>query len=128
MFHSPTIYKILAWGRKRGFSIHHSANVRFRKSFEQGMKGLVKIEKDIEDKLKKASQGLQKHPTNNAPRGLQAPSPFRKDRPRNHFGHISLIAMDDFMKTGLNLIKLSKMLPQKRPYVLIFPGVFVNNF
>ncbi len=56
----PTIYKILARGRKRDFSVHNSTNARFR-NLRWGMKRLSKIEKDIEDKLKKKAKRYNKN-------------------------------------------------------------------
>ena len=55
----PTIYKILARGRKRDFSIHNSCNARFR-TLAWGMKRLAKIEKTIEARLKKEAKRYNK--------------------------------------------------------------------
>lgn len=56
----PTIYKILARGRGRDFTIHKSTNARFR-TVQWGMKRLAKIEKSIEDKLKKRAKRYNKN-------------------------------------------------------------------
>ena len=56
----PTIYKILARGRKKDFSIHKSTNARFR-CLKYGMRRLARIEKDIEEKLKKQATRYNKN-------------------------------------------------------------------
>ena len=48
----PTIYKILHRGREKDFSIHRSTNARFG-CLKYGIRRLAKIEKTIEEKLKR---------------------------------------------------------------------------
>jgi len=48
----PTIYKILHRGRKNDYSIHKSANARFR-CLKYGIKRLDRIEKEIEERRKR---------------------------------------------------------------------------
>lgn len=55
----PTIYKILERGRQRDFSIHKSTNKRFR-CLKYGIKRLSKIEKEIEDRLKRQAKRYNK--------------------------------------------------------------------
>lgn len=56
---SPTIYKILHRGRLRDFSLHKSTNKRFR-CLEYGIKRLAKIERELEEKLKKLAKRYNK--------------------------------------------------------------------
>lgn len=49
---SPTIYKILHQGRNHDFSLHKSTNKRFR-CLEYGIKRLAKVERELEERLKK---------------------------------------------------------------------------
>jgi predicted DNA-binding protein YlxM (UPF0122 family) len=53
----PTIYKILKRGRARDFSIHRSTNARFR-CLKYGLRRLTKIEKTIEERLKRQAKRL----------------------------------------------------------------------
>ena len=53
----PTIYKIFQRGRLRDFSIHRSTNARFR-CLKYGLRRLAKIEKTIEEKLKRQAKRL----------------------------------------------------------------------
>lgn len=55
----PTIYKILQRGRQRDFSVHDSTNQRFR-CLKYGIKRLAKIEREIEDKLKRQAKRYNK--------------------------------------------------------------------
>ncbi len=54
----PTIYKIIKRGRAQDFSIHTSTNKRYR-TVKYGLRRLTKIEKDIEDRLKKTGEAVQ---------------------------------------------------------------------
>lgn len=55
----PTIYKIIHRGREQDFSIHSSTNARFR-TVKYGLRRLAKIEKKIEDRLKKQAKRYNK--------------------------------------------------------------------
>lgn len=55
----PTIYKILHRGRKQDFTIHSSRNKRFA-CLRYGIKRLSKIEKQIEERLKKQAKRYNK--------------------------------------------------------------------
>jgi len=56
----PTVYKILERGRKQDFSIHRSTNHRYR-CLKYGIKRLSKIEKQIEDRLKRQAKRYNKN-------------------------------------------------------------------
>ena len=55
----PTIDKILNRGRKKDFTIHNSKNKRFT-CLKYGIKRLSKIEKKIEDRLRKKARRYNK--------------------------------------------------------------------
>ena len=52
---APTVYKIIRHGRLNDYSVHRSVNKRFR-CLEYGLKRLAKVERELEEKLKK--QGI----------------------------------------------------------------------
>jgi len=56
---APTIYKILKRGRGNNLSVHKSTNARYR-VIEYGLKRLAKIERQIEEKLKKLAKRYNK--------------------------------------------------------------------
>jgi hypothetical protein len=56
---APTVYKILHRGRLRDFSVHKSANARFR-MITYGLKRLAKVEQELEEKLKKQAKRYNK--------------------------------------------------------------------
>lgn len=56
---APTVYKILHRARDKDYSVHRSENKRFR-CIEYGLKRLSKVEKNIEEKLKKQAKRYNK--------------------------------------------------------------------
>jgi transposase InsO family protein len=56
----PTIYKIINRGREKDFSLHKSTNARYR-CLEWGIRRLAKVEKELEDKLKKEARRYNKN-------------------------------------------------------------------
>jgi transposase InsO family protein len=56
---APTVYKILHRARDKDYSVHTSENKRFR-CLSYGLKRLSKIEKSIEEKLKKQAKRYNK--------------------------------------------------------------------
>lgn len=55
----PTIYKIIHRGRLNDYSVHNSENKRFR-CLQYGLKRLAKVEKELEEKLKKQAKRYNK--------------------------------------------------------------------
>lgn len=55
----PTVYKIIRHARSNDYSVHRSINKRFQ-CLEYGLKRLTKIEKQIEEKLKKQAKRYNK--------------------------------------------------------------------
>jgi transposase InsO family protein len=93
----PTIYRVLERGRQRDFSIHKSINKRFR-CLEYGLKRLSKIEKRVEDRLKKRAKRYNKqypgemiHSDTTELPLLRGESPFKK--PERLY-----VAIDDFSR------------------------------
>jgi len=56
---APTVYKIIYRGRLNDYSIHRSGNKRFR-CLEYGFKRLAKVERVLEEKLKKQAKRYNK--------------------------------------------------------------------
>jgi transposase InsO family protein len=56
---SPTVYKIINRGRHKDFSVHRSINKRFR-CLEYGLQRLAKVERALEEKLKKEAKRYNK--------------------------------------------------------------------
>ena len=56
---APTVYKIINNARNNDYSIHRSVNKRFR-CLQYGLKRLSKVEKQIEEKLKKQARRYNK--------------------------------------------------------------------
>jgi len=56
---APTVYKVLHRGRQRDFSVHRSTNARFR-TIQYGLKRLAKVERELEERLKKQAQRYNK--------------------------------------------------------------------
>lgn len=56
----PTVYKIIHQARLQDYSIHKSVNKRFR-CLEYGIKRLSKVERELEEKLKKQAKRYNKN-------------------------------------------------------------------
>lgn len=56
---APTVYKIIHRARQNDYSIHKSTNKRFR-CLEYGLKRLSKVEKQLEERLKKQARRYNK--------------------------------------------------------------------
>ena len=56
---APTVYKMLHRARNKDYSVHRSVNKRFR-CLQYGLKRLSKVEKRIEEKLKKQAKRYNK--------------------------------------------------------------------
>lgn len=56
----PTIYEIIKRGREKDFLLHKSTNARYR-FLEWGIRRLSKVEKELEDKLKKEARRYDKN-------------------------------------------------------------------
>jgi transposase InsO family protein len=56
---APTVYKVIRRGRLNDFSVHRSTNQRFR-CLQYGLKRLAKVEKEVEERLKKQAKRYNK--------------------------------------------------------------------
>ena len=56
---APTVYKIIHQGRINDYSVHNSMNKRFR-CLKYGLKRLAKVERALEEKLKKQAKRYNK--------------------------------------------------------------------
>ena len=93
----PTIYKILARGRKKDFSIHKSTNARFR-CLRYGMRRLAKIEKDIEEKLKKQAKRYNKNYPGQMFHGDTKRLPLIEGESSRKTREYLFVAIDDFSR------------------------------
>lgn len=55
----PTVYKVLHRARRNDYSVHRSTNARFR-CLPYGLKRLAKVEREIEERLKKQAKRYEK--------------------------------------------------------------------
>jgi len=93
----PTIYKILARGRKKDFSIHKSTNARFR-CLRYGMRRLAKIEKSIEEKLKKQAKRYNKNYPGQMFHGDTKRLPLIEGESSRKTREYLFVAIDDFSR------------------------------
>lgn len=94
---APTIYKILHRGRKNDFTIHSSANKRFR-CLKYGIKRLSKIEKKVEEKLKKQARRYnKKYPGEMVHFDTKRLPVIKGESPKNNREYL-FVAIDDFSR------------------------------
>ncbi len=93
----PTIYKILAHGRKRDFSVHRSTNARFR-SLKYGLRRLAKIEKSIEERLKRQAKRYNKDYPGQMLHGDTKRLPILKGQKATDQREYLFVAVDDFSR------------------------------
>jgi len=93
----PTIYKILSRGRKRDFSVHRSVNARFR-TLQWGLRRLAKIEKDVEERLKKAAKRYNKSYPGQMFHGDTKRLPLLKGQKQTDPREYLFVAVDDFSR------------------------------
>jgi len=93
----PTIYKILKRGRLQDFSIHKSTNKRFR-CLKYGVKRLAKIEKEIEEKLKRQAKRYNKDYPGQMIHGDTKKLPILKGESPFERSEYLFVAIDDFSR------------------------------
>lgn len=94
---SPTVYKIIHRARNNDYSVHKSINKRFR-CLEYGLKRLTKIEKQIEEKLKKQAKRYNKKYPGEMIHGDTKRLPLLGgESPKNNHEYL-FIAIDDFSR------------------------------
>lgn len=124
---APTIYKILHRSRDKDYSIHKSVNKRFR-CLEYGIKRLSKIEKTLEEKLKKEARRYnKKYPGEMLHIDTKRLPVLKGESPRETHEYL-FVAIDDFSrelyaailpdKTQYSSEKFLKQVLQECPYTI----------
>jgi transposase InsO family protein len=93
----PTIYKILQRGRKQDFTIHSSRNKRFA-CLRYGIKRLSKIEKQIEERLKKQAKRYNKDYPGQMVHGDTKRLPLLEGQKSLDRREYLFVAIDDFSR------------------------------
>lgn len=93
----PTIYKILARGRQGDYFIHKSVNARFR-CLKYGIRRLAKIEKAIEERLKRNAKRYNKQYPGQMIHGDTKRLPLLKDQKTTQTREYLFIAVDDYSR------------------------------
>jgi transposase InsO family protein len=93
----PTIYKILERGRRRDFSVHKSINKRFR-CLKYGIKRLAKIERQLEERLKRQAQRYNKDYPGQMLHGDTKRLPLLEGQSTKAQREYLFIAIDDFSR------------------------------
>jgi transposase InsO family protein len=106
----PSIYKILERGRKQDFSVHRSINHRYR-CLKYGIKRLSKIEKKIEDRLKKQAKRYNKTYPGEMIHFDTKRLPLLEGETRQSQREYLFVAIDDFSRELFTAI-----LPDKTQY------------
>ena len=94
---APTVYKIIYRGKNNDFTIHKSINKRFR-CLEYGLKRLSKIEKSIEEKLKKQARRYNKKYPGEMIHFDTKRLPLLKGESPKHNHEYLFVAIDDFSR------------------------------
>jgi hypothetical protein len=93
----PTIYKILERGRKKDFSINKSINKRYR-CLKYGIKRLARIEKEIEERLKRQARLYNKDCPGQMIHGDTKRLPLLTGETAQHQREYIFIAIDDYSR------------------------------
>ncbi len=93
----PTIYKILERGRQNDFSIHKSTNARFR-CLKYGIRRLAKIEKEVEERLKRQAKRYNKDYPGQMIHGDTKRLPLIEGQKAKEKREYLFVAIDDFSR------------------------------
>jgi len=93
----PTIYKILHRGRKNDYSIHKSTNARFR-CLKYGIKRLARIERQIEERLKRKAKRYNKDYPGQMIHGDTKRLPLLEGQKASEKREYLFVAIDDFSR------------------------------
>lgn len=107
---APVVYKILHRGRQRDFSIHKSTNARFR-TIQYGLKRLAKVERELEEKLKKEAKRYNKQYPGEMMHLDTKRLPLLKDESPHNTHEYLFIGIDDFSRE-----LYAAILPDKTQY------------
>lgn len=124
---APTIYKIIHRARDKDYSVHKSINKRFR-CIEYGLKRLTKIEKQIEERLKKQAKRYNKQYPGEMVRGDTKRLPLLTGESPHETHEYLFIVIDDFSrelyasilpdKTQFSAEKFLKQVIEECPYTI----------
>jgi transposase InsO family protein len=93
----PTIYKIIERGRMRDFTPHRSTNARFR-CLKYGLRRLAKIEKTIEEKLKRQAKRYNKDYPGQMVHGDTKRLPLLEGQKTTDMREYLFVAIDDYSR------------------------------
>jgi transposase InsO family protein len=93
----PTIYTVLKRGRLNDFSIHKSTNARFR-CLKYGLRRLARIEKEIEERLKRRAKRYNKDYPGQMIHGDTKRLPLLKGQKTTEQREYLFVAIDDFSR------------------------------
>ena len=94
---APTVYKVIHRGRLNDYSVHRSENQRFR-CLEYGFKRLAKVERALEEKLKKRARRYNKqYPGEMMHVDTQRLPLLTAESPRNNHEYL-FVAIDDYSR------------------------------
>jgi len=94
---APTVYKIIHRAKNNDYSIHKSENVRYR-CIKYGLKRLAKIEKVIEDRLKKQAQRYNKKYPGEMIHGDTKRLPLSRGETPTEAREYLFVAIDDYSR------------------------------
>lgn len=106
----PTIYKIIHRARDKDYSVHKSINKRFR-CIEYGLKRLSKIEKQIEERLKRQAKRYNKDYPGEMVHADTKRLPLLKGETPGQTHEYLFVAIDDFSRE-----LYAAILPDKTQY------------
>jgi len=106
----PTIYKILYRARDKDYSVHRSINKRFR-CIEYGLKRLSKIEKQLEERLKRQAKRYNKDYPGEMIHGDTKRLPLLTGESPHETHEYLFVAIDDFSRE-----LYAAILPDKTQY------------
>ena len=107
---APTVYKIIHRARLNDYSVHKSVNKRFR-CLEYGLKRLAKVEKEIEERLKKQAKRYNKeYPGEMMHFDTKRLPLLEGETPRENHEYL-FVAVDDFSRE-----LYAAILPDKTQY------------
>lgn len=107
---APTVYKIIHRGRLNDYTVHSSTNKRFR-CLEYGLKRLAKVERELEEKLRKQAKRYNKeYPGEMIHVDTKRLPLLSGESPRNNHEYL-FVAIDDYSRELYGAI-----LPDKTQY------------
>lgn len=106
----PTVYKIIHQARLQDYSIHKSTNKRFR-CLEYGIKRLAKVERELEEKLKKQAKRYNKNYPGEMVHVDTKRLPLLEGESPNNTREYLFIGIDDFSRE-----LYAAILPDKTQY------------